>query len=91
MKSIQHTTVSRIVIAAAVCLASSGLAQAKGYSPSRAASSAESRQFEKRLARVEDHQKRMEEALTAELSKLRAELDHAKAERMAKTGTDSTE
>jgi hypothetical protein len=91
MKSIQHTNLSRIAVAAVVCLASSGLAQAKGYSPSRAAASAESRQLEKRLARVEDHQKRMEEALTAELSKLRSELDYAKAQRVAKTGTDSTE
>jgi hypothetical protein len=81
----------RVFIAAAVCLAASGMAQAKGYSPNSAAPDTDSQDVERRLNRIEDHQRKVEEAFTAELQKLRAELKDAKGQHTARVSVESAD
>jgi hypothetical protein len=91
MKSTNNPGICRLFAVAAVCLASSGIVQAKGYSPKSHTASAERIEFEKRLSRIEDYQKKMEHELASELSKLRAELKVAKEQQIARTTIDSAE
>ena len=73
-----------------VALAISGVAQAKGYSPKAEKSSATSQDLERRLERLEADHKQLEEALTAELAKLRADLSVAREQQIAKTSIDDS-
>lgn len=72
-----------------MCLTASGTAAAKGYSPPRHAPIAESQEVERRLSRVEDQQRKLEDAVAAELRKFRAELSDTKAQNVVKTSVDA--